>query len=82
MKTKRHLVPRPQFALRTLALGGLLVGTVAGLWGPKMAKSIRTWLEPPPAKVQQPFVLPMTQNRGEWDPSRTGYYESAETPLQ
>ena len=81
MKRKRSMFRRPQFALRTLVIGGLLIGTIAGLYGPKMVQSIRTWLEPKPINVQQQFLL-RAPPAGDWNSAQTGYYESAETPLR
>jgi hypothetical protein len=81
MPPKHSTIRRPQFGLRTLVVGGLLVGAIAGMYGPTIVESIRTWLAPAPLNVQQPFVLPIAPTR-DWDSKQTGYFESAETPLR
>jgi hypothetical protein len=82
MKPNRsRIFRRPQFALRTLVIGGLVLGASIGMYGPHLAKSVQAWLQPEPVQVQQPIFI-WTAPVNTWDSATTGYYESAESPLR
>ena len=70
-----------QTSLRSLFLFMLLTGTMAGLFGPRLVRSLREWnweAEPqPPPPLQVPAWVKLRE-----EDQSDGYYESAETPLR
>jgi hypothetical protein len=63
----------PQFSLRILLLSTLVLGALAGVFGPSVAEMMRQWdaTEPSgPWEIEYRSLEPM------------GYFESAESPLR
>ena len=68
-----------QTSLRNLLIATVMTGTLAGLFGPAILRTLRAWRPAPP----QPPAVPVPA----WLPKRQldesdGYFESAETPLR
>jgi hypothetical protein len=81
--TKRHEnepLRFPQVSLRVLLVSTLVLGALAGTFGPSLAEAIRQGDAPEPPVVIGEEGYPPVGSRADLEP--LGYFESAESPLR